>query len=109
MSKCDVCGTKQEKIGESTISICGQELNVAHYNINLTTHVQGKWVCDDCMDIYYTIHAMIAGVDFSCGGKEYYADGRNLDEYRTNFTGGANEHQICEETQRTNKIRWNGY
>lgn len=42
------------------------------------THIQGKWVCDDCMDIYYKIHAMIAGIDFSCGGNKYYADGRNL-------------------------------
>lgn len=110
MSKCDVCGIEQKKIGELKLSIGDTTINnIPAYNIDFSTYIQGKRICDKCMDIYHTIHAMIAGIDFSCGGKEYYADGRNIDEYRTHFTGGTNEYKICEESQRTNKIRWNGY
>lgn len=78
MSRCDICGTEQKKIGESAVKICEQELKVSHYNINIMTHIHGKWICVNCMDTYHKIYAMEMGYNFSCGGKEYYADGRNL-------------------------------
>lgn len=82
MSKCSICGTEQKQIGNFELTIDGQEnspIKIEKYNIQLLTYLKGKHICEDCMDTYHKIYALFQDIDFSCGGKEYYADGRNLE------------------------------
>lgn len=75
---CGICGRTQEKIGEFKGSIMGKQMTFPQYNISLLTYMCGNHICEDCMITYRKIHAMMSGIDFSCNGVEYYADGRNL-------------------------------
>ena len=78
MSKCSICNTEAKVIGEYELRIGSNTSIIPKYNIQILTHVGGKDICNDCMDKYYKIDALYRQRDFSCGGVEYYADGRNL-------------------------------
>lgn len=80
MDKCNVCGREQKQIGTLNFKIGDNESSTApYYNIQLLTYIKGKWICTRCMDLYHKIEALKYDMDFSCGGTEYFADGRNLD------------------------------
>ena len=77
-SRCGVCGTAQIKTGTAILNLCGKEFEIAQYNIKLMTHTEGVDICEDCMDKYSKINALMTGINFSRAGVSYYADGRNL-------------------------------
>lgn len=82
--KCSICGIEQKKVGigqmffEGSDEPIGSEFPV--YSTNFLTSIKNKDICDNCMDIYNKIWCLFMDVSFSSGGKEYYADGRNLPE-----------------------------
>ena len=80
MSKCNICGTEQKQIGEGKISCGDKQLGtIPIYNITILTYIKGKNICENCMNTYRKISALMDGWDFSCGGNHFYADGRNLE------------------------------
>jgi len=80
MGHCNICGTEQVKVNIFKLCIDGEEAGtMPQYNINLFTGIKGKRICDDCMEKYYKIDALFMDRNFSCAGKEYFSDGRNLD------------------------------
>lgn len=80
MGKCSICGTEQKQIGNISFGLEGSEnkITVEQYNIQLLTYIKNKHICDNCMDTYYKIFSLFHDEDFSVGGNNYYADGRNL-------------------------------
>lgn len=77
MRKCSICG--EEDIQHSfTISFGKDGEKIPCVSTNLMECIRGHDICDNCMDIYRKIDALINQYDFVCGGKDYYADGRNL-------------------------------
>lgn len=80
MKKCNICGTEQKQVAIMKLSFNdSQIMDIPQYNINFLTYFKGKIICDKCMDVYYKVFALQMDKDFSCGGNEYYSDGRNLD------------------------------
>ena len=80
MNKCNICGTEQKVIGEGTLSFGDNKTTkMPIYNITLLTYIKGKNICEDCMNTYRKISALMDDWDFSCGGNHFYADGRNLE------------------------------
>ena len=79
MNKCSICGREEKQVGTYKFEIDGQKSEIPAYNMQLLTLIKGKHICDECMDIYYKIYALMQDEDFSCGGEDYYADGRNLE------------------------------
>lgn len=76
--KCNICNREQYKTGTRKLKIGNQSMDIQCYNINIMTHWNGIDICDDCMDTYNKINAIMTDTTFSCGGNNYFADGRNL-------------------------------
>lgn len=74
MRKCSICGKEEQVVGNLTIG----DNKWPMYDPQILTVINNKCICNNCMDIYYKIYALDRNENFSCDGKEYYADGRNL-------------------------------
>lgn len=82
MDRCSICGRRRFKVGEYELTVGDDKESkskISVYNLELLTHLRGKPVCNYCMDKYHKIQALETGIDFSCGGNQYYCDGRNLE------------------------------
>ena len=80
--KCDCCGTEQVQTGEVEFKIGNKTLTgVPTYNIQIMTSISGRDICEDCMDKYMYIDAIMTGRDVSRGGVRYFGDGREREEY----------------------------
>ena len=81
-SKCSCCGTEKVQIGEFEITMGDKRLNgIPAYNIQMITQIKGRNICEDCMDKYMYIDAIMTGRDASRGGVRYFGDGRERDGY----------------------------
>ncbi len=82
--KCSICGMEQTIVGSGKMYFEGSDEQIGNdfpvYNTQFLMGINNKDICEKCADIYYKIYAMWHKEDFSCGGKEYFADGRNLPE-----------------------------
>jgi len=74
--KCSICGREQKKIENLTIG--NNKISWPMYDPQILTVINNKCICNNCMDIYHKIYALDINENFSCRGREYYADGRNL-------------------------------
>jgi hypothetical protein len=76
--KCNICNRESVK-GKPAYLVIGEEkIEIQTYNPNISTFWGGVNICDDCMDTYNKIHALMSGMTFNWMGKDYFADGRNL-------------------------------
>ena len=81
MEKCNICGATPKQIGSMGIKINNEKDSLTEtplYDRTTFTMIEGKRICNECMDIYDKIFALYHDVDFSCGDQYYYTDGHNL-------------------------------
>jgi hypothetical protein len=76
--KCNICNRESIKGKPVYLQMGEQKIEIQTYSPNIMTMIDGVHICDDCMDTYNKIHALMSGLTFSCAGKHYFADGRNL-------------------------------
>lgn len=77
-NKCSICGTVQVQIGGWYVSFGSMKFKSPMYNINLLTSYGKYQICDNCIHNHNKIKSLEIELDFSSGGNNYYADGRNL-------------------------------
>lgn len=59
MSECFVCKTKQEQVISIELLMVDQKIDTPAFNINLMTCINGKEICDRCMDVYHKVRALL--------------------------------------------------
>ena len=79
--ECSCCGTEKVQIGEFEIKIGDKKIEwVPAYNIQMITYIKGRDICEDCMDKYMYIDAIMTGRNVSRGGTQYFGDGREREQ-----------------------------
>ena len=80
--KCDCCGVERVKTGELSISIGEKTISgIPTYSVEMITSIQGRHICEDCMDKYMYIDSVLMGVDIYRNRIKYFGDGREREAY----------------------------
>jgi hypothetical protein len=80
-NKCDCCGIEQIKVNEYEMLINGKKVGtVPVYNVEISTFINGRRICEECMDKYEYINAIFTVQNVSRAGIKYFADGREREK-----------------------------